>query len=161
MSKENPTSFQRKAKKGRYSDNYPLFFQTIFFLFLINCLSVALTSTIEIVIQIETGEEQQFLNEGFEPVPDNVKIDGTFELVAREEGLTNGVNNMLEVITNFNKGKNIVLSYAKSAKHAELLEHKLHRQYGEKVKIETRFLEPMLITQFGLGAVIVSFDEQK
>ena len=91
----------------------------------------------------------------------NVKIDGTFELVAREEGLTNSVNNMLDLIIRLNKGKTIVLSYAKSAKHAELLEHKLHKQYGEKVKIETRFLEPMLITQFGLGAVVVSFDEQK
>ena len=89
----------------------------------------------------------------------NAKIDGSFELVGREEGLTNGVNNMLEVITRFNKGKTIVLSYSKSAKHAELLEHKLHKQYGEKVKIETRFLEPMLITQFGLGAVVVSFED--
>lgn len=78
MSKENPTSFQRKTKKGRYSDNYPLFFQTIFFLFLINCLSVALTSRIEIVIQIETGEEQQFLNQGFRDEPNNVIIDGNY-----------------------------------------------------------------------------------
>ena len=78
MSKENPISFQRKTKKRRYSDNYPLFFQTIFFLFLINCLSVALTSRIEIVIQIETGEEQQFLNQGFRDEPNNVIIDGNY-----------------------------------------------------------------------------------
>ena len=45
----------------------------------------------------------------------NAKINGTFELVAREEGLTNGVNNMLEVITNFNKGKNVHELFLNSA----------------------------------------------
>ena len=87
----------------------------------------------------------------------NIKLDNSFEQIARVEGLTNGINRLFNTIEEFNKGNTIVLSYAKSAKHAELLEHLLNKKYGEKVRIEKRFLEPMLISQFGLGAIVISF----
>lgn len=87
----------------------------------------------------------------------NVKLDNSQELITQIDGLTNGTNSLLDIIVDSNKNNKVVLSYAKSAKHAELLERLIKKQCGEDVRVEKQFLDPMLITQFGLGSIIVSF----
>lgn len=91
----------------------------------------------------------------------NLKMDNSLELIAKEDGLTNGINRLLDIIGQVNKGEKILLSYAKSAKHAKLLEHLINKQFSETIKVEKQFLEPMLINQFGLGALIISIKEVK
>ena len=89
----------------------------------------------------------------------NVKLDNSQELITQIDGLTNGTNSLLDIIVDSNKNNKVVLSYAKSAKHAELLERLIKKQCGEDVRVEKQFLDPMLITQFGLGTVIVSMQD--
>ena len=87
----------------------------------------------------------------------NVKLDNSQELITQIDGLTNGTNSLLDIIVDSNKNNKVVLSYAKSAKHAELLERLIKKQCGEDVRVEKQFLDPMLINQYGLGSIIVSF----
>ena len=89
----------------------------------------------------------------------NVKLDNSQELITQIDGLTNGTNSLLDIIVDSNKNNKVVLSYAKSAKHAELLERLIKKQCGEDVRVEKQFLDPMLINQYGLGAVIVSMQD--
>ena len=74
MATEKLESFKRNAEKRRLSAYYPLSFRIIFFLFLINCLSVALsTSKVELVIN--EGGEQWLLNDGFTFNPTKVLVN--------------------------------------------------------------------------------------
>ena len=89
----------------------------------------------------------------------NLNLNGNFELFCREDGLTNGINKIYSIIEDLKKNNasiDIVITYAKSAKHAELLERLFVKNLNEKVKIDKFFMDPMLINEFGLGAIIVS-----
>ena len=101
----------------------------------------------------------QSLSFGIKPIFVSA-LSGSMELLSKQDGMTNGINeilNILDCIKTDNKVLKISIQYAKSRKHAELLESLIMKKYGDDIRVDKVFMDPYTIKEFGIGAISVSF----